>query len=105
MLKNWRLNVPTHSTDSFSAAAEAVLDRCVKTSNEHDQNKRMDWAYFDYEFLDDVCVEPSKESLIEWRPKFSAKDHPLVQMVSLFEYIKLANPLLPVRVIANYKSY
>ena len=71
----------------LSDAAEAVLDRCLKTSNEYDLNKTMDWANFNYEILDDFSAEPSEESLIEWRPKFSAKDHPLAQMVSFSECI------------------
>ena len=73
---------------SLSAAAEAVLDRCMKTSNEPDPNyQTMIWVNFNYEFLDDFCVEASSESPIVWRPNFSAKDHPLAQMVSLFECI------------------
>ena len=67
----------------FLAAAEAVLDRCVTTSNEYDLSKTMLWVKFSYEFLDDMCVEHSEESLIEWRLKGSARDHPLALMVSL----------------------
>ena len=75
---------------SLSAAAEAVLDRCMKTNKGYDLNKTMSWVYFNYEFLDDVCVRHPNESLIEWMPKFSAKHHPLAQMVSLFECIKFS---------------
>ena len=49
----------------------------------------MVWVNFSYEFLDDICVEPSEESLIEWRPKGSAKDHPLALMVSLLNTLSL----------------
>ena len=59
----------------------------MKTSNEYDWNKAMIWVYFDYELLDDFSVEPTSESMVEWWPKFSAKDHPLALMVSLFECI------------------
>lgn len=66
-----------------------MLDRCVTTNNEYDLNKPMVWVNFNYEFLDDICVESSEESLIEWRPKVSAKDHPLALMVSLLNTLIL----------------
>ena len=90
---------------TFTAVAEAVLDRCVWTNAEWDEDPRKAEVQFNYEFLDDYDDEPSKESWTEmvlscfspvdtedengWKPKFSAKNHPLALMVSLFECITL----------------
>ena len=39
------------------------------------------------------CTSDSTpENKIDWRPKFSAKDHPLAQMVSWLDCVALATP-------------
>ena len=67
----------------------------MKTNAEAEENPQKVKVEFNYEFLDDYYVEPSKEEMIhlgssgmnkedikEWRLKFSTKDHPLALMVS-----------------------
>ena len=67
----------------------------MKTNAEAEENPQKVKVEFNYEFLDDYYVKPSKEEMIhlgssgmnkegtkEWRPKFSTKDHPLALMVS-----------------------
>ena len=89
-----------HQFGSFmcTAVAEAVLDRCMKTNAESEEDPKKVEVKFNYEFLDDYYVEPSKEKRNhsgsscgneedkkEWRLKFSTIDHPLALMVSYLE--------------------
>ena len=79
-----------------AAVAEAVLDRCMETNAESEEDPKQVEVEFNYEFLDDIYVNPSKEELIrldssgvnkedrEW-PNFSFKDHPLALMVRYCE--------------------
>ena len=83
---------------TFTAVAEAVLDRCMWINAEWDEDPTKVEVQFNYEFLDDYRDESSEESWTEmilscfssvgtedeneWRPKYSAKDHPLALMVS-----------------------
>lgn len=66
----------------------------MDTNAEAEENPQKVKVEFNYEFLDDYYVEPSKEEMVqlgssgmnneeikEWRPKFSTEDHPLALMV------------------------
>ena len=93
-----RVNAAVVSVIS-AAVAEAVLHRCMETNAESEEDPKKVEVEFNYEFLDDYYVEPSKEELLrlgssgvnketnekEWQPNFSTKDHPLALMVSYFE--------------------
>ena len=88
----------------FTAAAEAVLDRCVTTSNEYDLNETMVWVNINYEYLDEVCIERSEESLIERRPKYS-KNHPLALMVRRYIHQTCNSTQLYGTIVSTYTLY
>ena len=90
---------------TFTAVAQAVLNRCMEVDYEFDEATILKVKVgFNYEFLDDYRDEPSQEleshterttsnsssenteNKNKWGPEFSAKNHPLAQMVSWFEY-------------------
>lgn len=97
---------------TFTAVAQAVLNRCVEVDYEFDEATIFKVKVgFNYEFLDDYRDEPSQEleshtertasnsssenteDKNKWGPEFSAKNHPLAQMVSWFEDITLVTLL------------
>ena len=80
------------------------MDRCVMTSNEYDLNKTMVWVNIDYEYLDEVCIERSEESLIERRPKYS-KDHPLALMVRRYIHQTCNSTQLYGTIVSTYTLY
>ena len=63
-----------------TAVAEAVLDRCMETNAESEEDPKKVEVEFNYEFLDG-------------QPNFSAKYHPLALMVSYFEGNHTYNPV------------